>query len=517
MSKQQKFLVFSAALAIFFIATLIPITKEVLAYTDTLLEGMPGLDIEKRDDYSRATILYDINGDEIAQYSGNENIDWASFEDIPQQLKDAFIAIEDRRFYEHPGIDLKRLSKAIIGQLTYSSNEGASTITQQLIKNTHLSREVTYKRKFQEILLALNLETKLSKDEILEWYMNIIYLGESNYGVKNAAQNYFNKDLSELTLRECAMIAGLTQSPNRYNPRANFYEGDMSPTTDRTNTVLYAMLETEKITEEEYKKALNERIVLANSPIRFRVYTYQDYINYVIDDVATSLLRIEGQPINDTTLAAKKQDLRNSGYRIETALDPRIQDITQSAITNFNNYPKTRDGIPAQASTVIIEQKTGRVVALVSGREESTIIDGFNRAVHSQQPVGSSIKPLSVYGPALDVGYYPGSTVKDYRERIEGYKTDSGYPGGNSEGSMLTYRRALELSNNIPAVRIFLQIGAKTSANYMLRNGFKLEELSMAPAGMAMGADCVTTLEMTAAYATIANDGVYITDRKSVV
>lgn len=511
MSKRRKFLLFSTALAIFLLSMFIPIAKETLGYADQLLEGMPGLDISKEAEYSQATILYDVNGNELYQYRSNENIDWATFDEIPQKLKDAFIAIEDRRFYEHPGIDLKRLSKAVIGQLTHTSNEGGSTITQQLIKNTHLSSEVSYKRKLQEIVLALTLEQNMSKDQILEWYMNIIYLGESNYGVKAAARNYFNKSLDELTTRECAMIAGLTQSPNRYNPRANYRDGDMIPTTERTNNVLWAMFDTEKISEEEYELALSEKLVLSEAPIRFKSYPYQDYSNYVIEDVATTLLRLEGTPVNDTTLSQKRDELKNSGYRIETALNPSIQDKVQSAITNYTNYPRTRDGLPVQASTVIIEQKTGRVVALVSGRQESQVIDGFNRAVHSKQPVGSSIKPLSVYGPAIDMGYYPGSTIKDYPERIEGYNTDTGYPGGETNRSMLTIRRALELSHNIPAVRMILQVGLENSGYYMMRNGFNIDELSFSPAGMAMGADCVTTLEMTAGYATIANDGVYIT------
>lgn len=197
-------------------------------------------------------------------YYITEEREWIDIDDMPENLIDAFVSIEDIRFYKHKGVDTKRFCGAVLGQFT-GSNYGGSTITQQLIKNVYLTNEVTYKRKAQEIWLALNLETKMSKDEILECYLNIIYFGDANYGVGAAAKNYFGKDLDELTLKECALLAGLAKNPNGYNPRINMYiKDDISRTDKRTNTVLWNMYDKGFITEKEYNQALEEEYNIIN-------------------------------------------------------------------------------------------------------------------------------------------------------------------------------------------------------------------------------------------------------------
>ncbi len=478
---------------------------------ENLIAEVPPLDIGKREEYSQASSIYDYNGAFVAEYGTNENVEWADSDDIPQMLKDAFTSIEDQRFYEHNGIDLKRLVGAVIGQVTGNASYGASTITQQLIKNTHLTQEVSYTRKAMEIHLALELEKEMSKDDILVWYMNTLYLGDSNYGVKVAAKDYFGKELSNLSLRECAILAGLAQSPNAYNPRLNLLKGNMEPTNRRANDVLYAMHNLGKISDEQYEAALNETLNVQRTSRRYELYDYPIFVEYAVENVAKKLLEAEGTEINDDTLTEKKQWLRTAGYKIYTGFNTKIQDITQDAITNFDKYPHLITGDEVQASAVIMDQRTGEVVAMVGGREEPTAPEGFNRATDSTQAVGSSIKPLSVYAPACETGDYPGTTVMDTQESIEGYGEDNSYPNGDHTGAAITMRRALELSHNIPAARFLLEhVGIDKAYDFMVQEGFAPSNLAKTAAGLALGATDVTTLEMTGAYACLANGGVYI-------
>ena len=483
----------------------------VWTYYESLLDGCPELDLTKRENYSTASVIYDADGNWVADYGTNENIEWAGIDEIPKQLKDAFVAIEDQRFYVHNGIDLKRLTGAVIGQITHNANYGASTLTQQLVRNVFLTQNVSYQRKAQEIHLSLQLEKVMSKDEILEWYLNIIYLGDSNYGVKVAAQDYFGKDLDQLSLRECAMIAGLVQSPNEYNPRTNYNSGDMSVTNWRTDNVLYAMYKTGKISEEQYSNALSDTVAVRTSSDRFKLYDYPLYVEYAVEDVAEQLLKQEGKEATTANLDDMKRQIRNAGYQIYTALDTSMMDTMQDAITNFSNYPRTEDGTEVEASAVIMDQHTGRVLAMVGGREETTEPEGFNRAVDSTQPVGSSFKPLAVYAPALESGDYPGTTVLDVQTSIYGYGGDNSYPNGDYINGPITMRRALELSHNIPAARFLLEhVGIDRSFSYLTEEGFDPSHLDKTAAGLALGASSVTTLEMTAGYACLANGGVYI-------
>lgn len=483
----------------------------IFCYYEYLIQDVQTLDLSRRDDYSTASVIYDSKDRVVAEYGSNENIEWADIDEIPQTMKDAFVSIEDKRFYTHPGIDIKRLIGAGIGQLTGNASYGASTITQQLVKNMYLTSEKTYKRKAQEIHLSLELEKKLTKDEILEWYLNIIYLGDSNYGVQVAAKDYFGKDLNELSLRECAMIAGLVQSPNAYNPRTGTNSGDMTLVNKRTDTVLYAMYTNEKITEEQYQEALDDDVYVLPVSTRFSLYDYPIYVEYAVENVAEKMLANEGLEATDENLDAKKQEIRESGYQIHTALHTDQQEIMQTAITEFSNYPRSSNDEEVQASSVIMDQHTGEVTAMVSGREEPTEPEGYNRAVDSTQAVGSSMKPLSVYAPALETGDYPGTTVRDVQESIIGYGTDNSYPNGENIDGPITMRRALELSHNIPACRFLLEhVGLDRSYDFLLAEGFDASHLSKTAAGLALGASDVTTLEMTAAYAALANDGVYI-------
>ncbi len=241
------------------------------AYIDTT----PELDVSRLTRSNRTSYIYDNNGELITTFAGMEYRDWVAIEDIPDMLKNALISVEDVRFYRHGGLDFKRLVSAVVNTLRNTDTHGGSTLTQQLIKNKILSNVRSYKRKIQEAYLAVELENTVEKDDILEAYMNDVYLGESNYGMKAAANDYFGKELSELSIRECAMLAGLVQQPSYTNPRANTYErfyedgtNKMDRTNSRTDTVIWAMYNAGFISSAQRDGALNDTVTILHCPIR---------------------------------------------------------------------------------------------------------------------------------------------------------------------------------------------------------------------------------------------------------
>ena len=486
------------------------------------LRDVPELDVEGIKTYSSPSTIYDQNDEYIMSYGGNENVSIARIDEIPENLKNAFIAIEDHKFYSHHGIDLKRLIGAVLGQLTGKGDYGGSTITQQLIKRTHLTSERTYKRKIQEIYLAIRLERKMSKDEILEAYLNNIFMGGTVYGIKNAAKNYFGvDDLNDLTLRQCAALAGVVQSPNVYSPRIGYETGDMRACNDRTDTVLWTMKKEGMITEAEYNDALKAPLYVVEEVPQTAGTFYNDeywanayFIDYAITDIANQMFEEEfpGCDPSEYDLEMQKTKLKNGGYKIYLTLDRSMQKTVQDSLSNFNSYPVVSQGKRAEASAVVIENSTGEIKALVGGRDIQDTIDGFNRATDSTQAVGSAIKPLSVYAPALELGAFPGTTVKDIKEAIPGYgNSTDGFPPGDTIDGMITMRRAVETSHNVAAARFFLEkVGLTSALDFLEKEGFNKNHLSLTTAGLALGATDVTTLEMTGGYACLANGGLYI-------
>lgn len=475
-------------------------------------KDMPELDLTLLSGSSQSTYIYDKYGNLVTKYSGFQNKEWADYDEFPQQLIDAITCIEDKRFFEHNGIDQKRFVGAIIGQLTGGDDYGGSTITQQLIKNVYLTSEITYKRKVQELFLALKLEKELSKEEILEAYLNIIYLGGSNYGMKAAALDYFGKDLKDLSIRECAMLAGLTQNPNGYSPRNNYDAGDMTPTNDRTDTVLYVMNSEGKITEEEYNKALLEEVKLVKVEKDSELYPYPQYIEYVLDEVAEEMLKAEGGEITDMNIAYKKYSLRYGGYKIYTNLDTKIQEQLQTSASEFDFYPDTEDGNGCEVSAVVMDHAKGEIVAMIGSKDEPEAFETYNRAVYSTQPVASTLKPIAIYAPAIEKGLGTGTPILDYKIPISGYDDQAdGYPGGECSTYPLTMRKTLELSHNIPAARLLMNnVGMSTSVDYLLQLGISKNHITEDALGIALGTSGITTLEMTGAYSALANKGTYI-------
>ncbi len=500
------------------------------AYVDTT----PTLDVSALTVSDRTSYIYDRNGNMITTFAGMEYRDWADIDEIPDRLKNALIAVEDVRFYKHGGLDFKRLFSAIVNTLRNSQTHGGSTITQQLIKIKLLSNTQSYKRKIQEAYLAYELENTISKDKILEAYMNDVYLGDSNYGFKTAAKDYFGKELDQLTIRECAMLAGMVQKPNVTNPRANTYRrfnedgtNKMNVTNERTDVVLSKMYKNGFISHEEYEAALNEEVHILEKSSQKQLYDMAYFIEYSIYDVITHMLEQRGLPDTAANRSAIEKELRTGGYKIYLTVDPEIQNTVQTVITEWDDYPALRNsnasvitdpnsGITAaqpQAAAVVIDQHTGQIMAMVGGREEPIQKRQLNRAYQSSMPVGSSIKPLAVYAPALEYGITPGTCILNSELEIDGYGGERGYPkiGSKRYEGLCTIRRGVASSLNIVAARtLFDYVKPERSARYLELLGINRSRINVDGPGLALGTSGITPLEMSAAYACLANGGTYL-------
>ncbi len=507
-------------------------------YVDTA----PTLDLAALDEQAQTSFIYDAQGNLITEYKGTENRVMISIAAMPKYLQDAFVAVEDARFYTHSGIDLKRIIGAFVSNLSSSSTQGGSTITQQLIKNTLLSSEQSYKRKIQEAYLAMQLERTYTKQQILESYLNTIYLGESYYGVQTAAQGYFGKGLGELTLRECAMLAGITNSPYYYNPRRNFYtrqkEGVDYPsiTNNRTNYVLRCMYEEQYITYEQYQSALDPGTanVLAKDPSADTgMYKYPHYVEYGVSEVVNILLQLNGLENTSANRALMENKFRTGGYRVMLAIDTQMQETLQSTLSAWTKYPSLRDPSDKvyrsknadgtydeikqpQAAAVILDYRTGEIKAIVGSRDEPTARKTLNRATDMKMPVGSSIKPLTVYAPALELGASPASIVFNMPLPISGWRDSKGadtWPrnyGGTSYTGPITLRKAMQKSYNTAAAQTLMSIvGVSRAVDFLNQLGVDNAHIDATPFGVTLGSSGITPMQMAVAYGVLANGGVY--------
>ena len=478
-----------------------------------------GIDLDSLTMDSNSNIVYlDPNtGEEknLLTLSSDENRIWVDLDATPKNLQNAFIAIEDERFPIHNGVDIKRTLKAtltyFLDKLTGKGGQaslGGSTITQQLIKNITGDDEQTISRKISEISKAIDLEKKLSKDQILELYLNCIFLSQNCHGVQTAANLYFDKDVSQLNLAECASIASITQNPALYDP---FINPDKNK--EKQELVLAKMLSLGYITQEEYDEAVNYPLTFSKDTAATKkeeiITSY--YVDQVVRD-AISRLQEKGY---SESLATKM--VYSGGLKIYCAYDPEIQSIVEEYSYNTNNFPDSS----AQSSIVIIDPSDGRVVAMAGGIGEKEASFTLNRAAQSPRQPGSTIKPLAVYAPALDNGTINTSTrVMDKRKSYDGWvPRNYSYTYSNSEVG-LDY--ALQQSLNTVPVEIMSDMGIQTSFDFMTQKlGFttlvEAEEINgeiytdlgyaqLALGGLTHGA---TNIEMTAAYCIFPNQGVY--------
>ena len=487
-------------------------------------ETTPDLDVDKIEVQNLTSFIYDCNGELITAYKGTENRVWAYYDEIPENLVYAFVAVEDARFFTHNGIDIKRIIGAFVSNLQNESTQGGSTITQQLVKTTLLSTEQSYKRKLQEAYLAIELESEYSKEQILEWYLNIIPLGESNYGVKAAAKDYYDKDLSELTLRECASLAAITRNPSRYNPRRNYYgTGEPSIIDDRTDYVLECMYDNGFISKAEYDAALADSLSVVEDSTVNDLYDMPSAVETVLDDAVTELLADRGLEDTSENRSAVRREIQEGGYHIYSTIDPEIQNIVEDVLYNWEDYPElanpsdeyasSTQAIQPQAACVIYDYTSGEIRAVVGSRTPQTQFLVLNRATDSNMPVGSSIKPLAVYGPALDKGYAPGSVSSNLPVPIEGWGTAKGYPSNFTSGTyrgMVTLRAGMRASlNTVAANTLMSMVGISDSVEYLEAMGIDPDHINADGSGLALGSSGITVREMAQAFGTIANSGTY--------
>lgn len=455
--------------------------------------------------------IIDSNGSLIAEIGSEKKKQKISLSEMPNNLKNAYIAIEDQRYYNHGGIDLKRTCAAIGNYIIHfgKSSFGGSSITQQLVKNLTGEDSNNISRKINEWERAIFLETFLTKDEILDIYLNIIYVGPNIYGVETGAQYYFSKSVSELDLAECAFLAGINNSPNSYNP---FVEKDnKEKITKRTKTVLAKMKELGYIEENEYNQAIQK----VENGLDFKqkeitakgdgVYSYHAdaTISEVISDIVDK---------NNISKTFATNYLDMGGLKIYSTEDASIQNKIEKEFSKSKYILKSEkdDKATSQAAMVVLDHKTGYVIGCVGGLGKKDTARGLNRATQSVRQVGSAGKPLSVLGPAIEKKIITASSIYDDSQTT----FENNYAPGDYDSYQgnITVRRALESSQNIPFVKIMEQLTPKTSISYLKKMGIttltkKDESLPLSLGGLEKG---ISPLEMAGAYSTISNDGVYI-------
>ena len=473
-----------------FVATVIIAIVAIFAYYGATAPTIQASDLEG----ATETKILDKDG-ELIYSLGGEKRDLITSEQVPQLLKDAITSIEDKRFYSHMGIDPIRIAGSFLrnakaGQIT----QGGSTITQQLVKLAVFStkkEDQTYKRKIQEIMLALQLERNYSKEQILTYYLNKVYMANNVYGFGTASHYYFNKELSELSLPQVAILAGMPQAPTSYDPYANADQAK-----ERRDLVLYSMKENGKITKEQYDQAVA-------TPITDGLIAHDNNVNsndkaLVYDSFVTMVLK----EVQEKT----GLDPYNDGLTIETTIDSKAQQRLYD-IVNTNDYIQyVNDKI--QNAVVMLDTKTGAVRAVNGGRKQTTLL-GYNRATDNSRSTGSTIKPVIDYGPAIEyLNYSTGQTIMDqkttYSNGVELNNWDFSHKGA------MTLRTALVYSRNTTALQTFKAVGEKDIKSFLnnLDIQIKNDGQDYLVESNSIGAD-ISPIKMAAAYAAFGNYGTY--------
>lgn len=451
------------------------------------------LDIGKLADPLLApTQLLDRNGKPASEMSSSRIVP-VPLASIPQTLRQAVVAVEDRRFYDHSGVDAFGIMRAALRNVQEGGlSEGGSTITQQLAKNLFLSKEKTFSRKLTEAAYAMKIEATYDKDRILEMYLNQIYFGEGQWGIGQAAKRYFGKPVSELNLAESAMLAALPKAPSRYSPFKN-----MELAVERRNLVLDLMCEEGYVTEAEAAAAKASPVQLATQAEPGLRGQYPSYMDAVIEEAIARYGLTERQ-------------LLAGGMRIETELDPTVQEAMETVYKRDDLFPKSAPDQLIQSGAVILDPATGGVRGIVGNRGEH-VYRGFNHATQLKRQPGSTMKPLIVYGPALERGYTPESLLYDGPLNINGYKPTD---WDRSTRGQVTLREAVIRSWNIPAVWLLNEIGLQTGKTFAGKLGIPFtpndNNLGLALGGMEEG---VSPLQMAQAYGAFANGGAMYTGR----
>ena len=502
----------------------------------SIIKASPPLDTNKMLDLNQTSVIYDDKGnlmDDVittkGQVARRTNV---SLSDTSSYLGPAFIAIEDQRFRQEGGIDFKGIIRAVLVDVQNKlfhgnkSAQGASTLTQQLIKNTFfledsLNNRLDYKRKIQEAYLAIELNKSMSKDDILQAYMNTIYLGGNAYGVEAAAYQYFNKTSKNLTIVQSAFIAGMTQSPSGLYPFTTSAEKNPSIYINKTKLVISKMYETNSISKNEYDDAMNslktKGIVFTRPNEHLDKYAYESFSRPVMNEVKTDLMAQYGYSQSQVNTL-----LINGGLKIYSTMDKGLQDKSQKILDDnpvFNKVNNTSKNA-IQASSVIFDYHNGEVKSIIGGRGAQPP-DSYNRAVDDinfPRSTGSSIKPLTVYSPAIASNLYTGNTIVDdspLSPALANKYASSGVPYNPSDDNAfegpITIRSALKTSQNLPAIKVEDQVGVSTGYAYAQKFGLNVTPADENIATMALGEfnGGETPLIMSAAYGVFGNSGMY--------
>lgn len=509
------------------LCTVLIVGLTMVIYIATYTYGEPQIDLDEyKANQSQTTIVYAYDKEkkpvELARLHGEENRIWVDAEDMPRDLLDAAVALEDKRFYKHSGVDWYRMASSLF---VHGMSQGGSTITQQLIKNLTDNKEVTINRKFNEMLYALNLEKNYEKIDILEAYLNTIYLGEGCYGVQTAAEKYFGKDVSELNAAECATLVSITQFPTKYNPLINPEKNKV-----RQEYCLKVMHDEKMnmLTDEEYNAAMNYELIFTNSEKYVakeidkkntakkeddKIYSY--YVEYVIDEVCKDLQAEYGW-----TSSQAMEKINYGGLQIYTAVDLDVQAAMEDVLANRKTFPKEKDTKekPAVQAAMTVMTYDGRVAGIVGGAGQKKSNRVLNRAANSPRQPGSSIKPLSIYAPAIEYNQITWSTmIPNAPIYVDGAAWPLNYGQKVGEGELVSVHEALARSLNTIPARILKEMTFDKSF-YFLKDKFHFTTLAefggrtdrnyspLATGGMNTG---LTTLEMAAAYASFGNGGYY--------
>ena len=452
------------------------------------LNEWKNFDPKKVTEMQQTVLVYDRQGNEIKGLYDKQNRVNISLSQVPKHVINAFLAIEDARFYQHHGIDVVRIVGALVKDIRTGSMEGGSTISQQLIKNTCLTTDQTISRKLQEAIMAYRLEETYTKDQILEMYLNYNYFGHGAHGIEAAAKIYFGKNAEDLTLSQGATLAGILRAPGRYAPHIH-----MDKAITRRNLVLSQMQKNGFITEEEMETAKKEQIVLTTP--KTEKYDYGYYIDMVLNE-AQDLLNMDSE------------EILSGGYRIYTEMDTGLQTTLEKMYTNKKLFPpNAKDGVAPQSALIVIDTQSGGIAGVIGGREY-TGRRCLNRAVQMQRQPGSAIKPVLVYAPALEkMQYTPATLVLDEPVNYSGYSPNNF--NGQCSG-WVTVREAIAKSLNIPAVKVFQKLGVDAGKLYASNVGIPFEpgddNLTLALGGFTKG---ISPMELCASFIPFSNGGYY--------
>ncbi len=433
----------------------------------------------------RTSIIYDGQSDVVTRLHGVQDRTWVSISELQPSTVYAFISAEDARFFEHEGVDVIRIAGAIVADIKAGSYvQGASTISQQLIKLSHLTSEKTISRKAEEAALAYEMERQYSKEDILEMYLNYVYFGGGYYGIEAAAEGYFGVHASDLTLDQSAMLAGILKSPSGYAPHINY-----AASINRRNNILRLMRDYGYITDDEKKQASAGRPTILHDK-------NEEYSGYYTDAVTKSAAALMGITVDE---------LIRGGYSIYSAMDSDIQHYCEEMFKNGELFPAE----DSEAAIVVLEPSTGMVVAMVGGRSYTGGIS-FNRATDIRRQPGSVIKPVIAYAPAFEyLNYTAADMILDEETTFADY-TPSNY--GNKYYGWVTVREAVTKSLNVPAVKTLSEVGVERAKDFAKRCGIEFDDkddsLTLALGGFTYG---VSPLQIAGAYSCFASGGIYNT------